>query len=352
VLRTGKLSETEARNIFRQLISGLQYCHTHLICHRDLKPENVLVDASGNVKISDFGLSNIMRPGKLCSTFCGSPIYCPPEVVLQQQYNGTMVDVWSIGVILYVMVTGGLPWRLEKNVVKNIDDLINGNYALPDCLGISIECRSLIKMMLTADSKKRSTVDMIANHPWVNMGFDSPPQVYLKPRSLIEKKNINEDVMQQLFSLGIDPCQARISIQTNPSSPALTTYHVLLEKHTRASKLATNLTVDESNSAVSVQLFRQRATSVPQNKQISYSQFDSFSQLKLDKISKPQSSLLPKRKLGGSGGGTESDSGILRNLVTYFEKFKKLRKTNKKDSVPIRHNSPMHNSPSLRKQRA
>lgn len=340
VLQNGKLQEARAREIFRQLLSAVQYCHAHLIVHRDLKPENILLDASSDsIKISDFGLSNILRPGKLCSTFCGSPIYCPPEVVLQQQYNGYLVDVWSLGVILYVMVTGGMPWRLERNVVKNMDDLIAGNFIIPDCLGISSECRSLIKMMLTADSKQRASVAALASHPWVNLGFDGPPDVHLKPQPLIRNNDIIEDILQQMVSLGIDPCQARLDIQTNPSSPALTTYHLLLEKHTRASKLENvNVVVDDASQpsqALSVQLFRQRATSVPTSPPQ-----NNF------KLGIKQSNNKIKSEESPNNGNINND-GILQNLFIYFEKFKKFRKT-KKESVPIQHNSPV-NSPKQRR---
>jgi serine/threonine protein kinase len=338
------MPETQARIIFRQLISGVQYCHAHLVVHRDLKPENVMIDVSGNVKISDFGLSNILKPGRLCTTFCGSPIYCPPEVVLQQQYNGTLVDVWSLGVMLYVMVTGGMPWRLERNVVKNMADLIAANYAIPDCLGISLECRLLIRMMLTADSKKRATVAMIANHPWVNIGFDGPPKVLLKPLPLIPKKEINEDIMQQLFELGIDVWQARIDLQFVPDSPALTTYHILLEKHMNRSKFANlsmpdaNTTLSQPKSILSAQMFRKRASTIPSQ----HSSLHTQNALP-DETFIPQSSLLTKDK-------SATDHGILHNIFIYFEKIKKQKKTKTKDSIPMQHNSPTHSPTNLRKR--
>jgi len=332
VLQTGKLPEKQARHFFRQLVSAVQYCHAHMVVHRDLKPENVLIDQDGNVKISDFGLSNIVKPGKLCSTFCGSPIYCPPEVVLQQQYCGTSVDVWSLGVILYVMVTGGMPWRLEQNVVKNMDDLIAGNFVIPDCLGISPECRSLIKAMLTADSCDRATMDIVASHPWVNMGYDCLPPVVSKPLPLILEKDIQGDIMRQLIALGKEPSQARHDIQFNPTSPTLLTYHVLLEKLTRATKLANVNIADcaQSQNTIPAPPSRQRASSLPQNRQPQA------------EVPKPVSP--PKER-----SDIENDSSILHNLVTYFGKLKKTRKPTSKDSVPIQHNSPTH-SPNTRRR--
>lgn len=235
IMNNGKLHEDEARSMFRQLLSGVQYCHAHLVAHRDLKPENLLLDENGNIKISDFGLSNVIKPGRLFSTWCGSPVYTPPEVVLRQQYNGIAMDIWSLGVILYVIVTGGMPWRLESNVVRNIDDLIKGNYEIPDFLGVSDECRDLIGMMLIADSNKRATLDTIMNHKWVCMGFDGAPEAQLESKPVIT--NINEDILLQLEGLGYDLTKARKAIKTDPKSPALTAYHHLYSKQQRAQKV-------------------------------------------------------------------------------------------------------------------
>jgi len=234
VMRCGKLDEDEARFMFRQILSGVQYCHAHMIAHRDLKPENLLLDANGNIKISDFGLSNVIKPGSLFSTWCGSPIYTPPEVVLHRQYNGISMDIWSLGVILYVLVTGGMPWRLESNVVKNMDDLIAGNYDIPDYLGVSEECRGLIGMMLIADSTKRASLEAIMNHKWVCQDYDAPPESFLEPKPVVVK--INEDIFLQLASLGYDLAKARKALKSDPTSPSLTAYNYLLEKQQRVEK--------------------------------------------------------------------------------------------------------------------
>ena len=101
----GRLTEGEARGLFRQLVSALQHCHQRGVVHRDLKLGNLLLDANNNVKISDFGLSNQWHPGKKLDTFCGSPAYMAPELFLRMPYTGPEVDVWSLGVILYTMVT-------------------------------------------------------------------------------------------------------------------------------------------------------------------------------------------------------------------------------------------------------
>jgi len=133
IVARGRLKEAMARRFFRQVASGIEYLHANNIIHRDLKPENLLLDAECNIKIVDFGFSNIVRNGgELFSTFCGSPIYAAPEIILQKKYHGPAVDIWSIGVILYVLVIGRLPWKLENN--GRITDLNASSMESTTCL--------------------------------------------------------------------------------------------------------------------------------------------------------------------------------------------------------------------------
>jgi len=259
VMQAGKLDEDEARMLFRQILSGVQYCHANLVAHRDLKPENLLLDEHGNIKITDFGLSNVLKPGSLFSTWCGSPVYTPPEVVLRKQYNGINMDIWSLGVVLYVLVTGGMPWRLESNVVKNIDDLIAGNYEIPDFLRVSEACKDLIGMMLIADSSKRATLDVVMNHKWTCNGYKGPPDAHLEPKPLVDK--IDEEVLVQLGSLGYDLTKARKSLKSDPTSPALTAYHILLEKHQRTQSIS-NIAASDASAVSSPSDFLQNTTRV------------------------------------------------------------------------------------------
>ena len=167
----GRLTEGEARGLFRQLVSALQHCHQRGVVHRDLKLGNLLLDANNNVKISDFGLSNQWHPGKKLDTFCGSPAYMAPELFLRMPYTGPEVDVWSLGVILYTMVTGSLPfrgqyfWELQQRVLR-------GQYHVPKSL--SNEITDLLDRMLTLSPTNRGTLDDVWQHPWVNMGQEEP----------------------------------------------------------------------------------------------------------------------------------------------------------------------------------
>eukprot|EP00047_Mylnosiga_fluctuans_P004714 m.236127 g.236127 ORF g.236127 m.236127 type:complete len:242 (-) comp12931_c0_seq1:891-1616(-) len=130
IINHGKLSEREARSFFQQILSGVDYCHRHMVVHRDLKPENLLLDSKGNVKIADFGLSNIMRDGDFLKTSCGSPNYAAPEVISGQLYAGPEVDVWSCGVILYVLLCGKLPFD-DEHVQHLFKKIKGGIYSLP-----------------------------------------------------------------------------------------------------------------------------------------------------------------------------------------------------------------------------
>jgi len=234
IISRGRLDEGEARKLFRQIISGMQYCHAHLVCHRDLKPENLLLDADGNIKITDFGLSNMVEPGKLFDTFCGSPIYAPPEIVLKQAYIGHKVDIWSLGIILYVLVTGGLPWRLEKNcVVHNLQDMLEGKFCIPSEL--SHECAHLLRRMVVADSDARASLEEVVLHPWTNRGYTSPPKSLLEKREPV--RYVDEVLLDQVVLLGFDREEARASILANSASPELTAYFLLRDRRERQAKV-------------------------------------------------------------------------------------------------------------------
>lgn len=113
--RRGHFAEEEARQYFCQILSAVEYCHNYHVAHRDIKPENLLVGQRNNLKLCDFGLSNFLRDGDFLKTSCGSPNYASPEVISGEQYCGPEVDVWSMGVVLYAILTGKLPFD-ESNI--------------------------------------------------------------------------------------------------------------------------------------------------------------------------------------------------------------------------------------------
>ena len=159
--------EEEACKIFQQVLSSLEYLHNNNISHRDIKPENILLNEYGDAKLSDFGLSTKFEKGKLLEKACGSPLYAAPEMLTGKKYDGTKIDIWSLGISLYAMVCGELPFDDDNNNMKNIVyKITNGKYTLPD--NLSPLCKDLIQRILEANPSKRITLEEIKNHKWVN----------------------------------------------------------------------------------------------------------------------------------------------------------------------------------------
>lgn len=180
IANEGRLSEDKARFYFKQLAEGLEHCHDRGICHRDLKPENLLLDTDGNLKISDFGFSTLSigdpdgdggARAELLHTTCGTPNYVAPEVLGKDGYDGKKADVWSVGVILYVLLAGYLPFD-ENTMAALFQKIKNAEYEFPDWF--SPDARDLISKILVPDPHKRPKLSELKNHPWMLKGDSGP----------------------------------------------------------------------------------------------------------------------------------------------------------------------------------
>ena len=171
----GKLREDAARKYFQQLISAVDFCHSRGVSHRDLKPENLLLDENEDLKVSDFGLSSLpeqLRYDGLLHTQCGTPAYVAPEVLRKKGYDGSKADIWSCGVILYVLLAGYLPFQ-EENMMKMYRKVFKAEFEYPPWF--STDSKRLISKLLVADPERRITIPSIMRTSWFRKGFTRPP---------------------------------------------------------------------------------------------------------------------------------------------------------------------------------
>jgi serine/threonine protein kinase len=223
IISHGKLKEKQARKFARQIASALDYCHRNSIVHRDLKIENILISKTGDIKIIDFGLSNLFSPRSLLKTFCGSLYFAAPELLQARQYTGPEVDVWSFGIVLYVLVCGKVPFddqsmpqlhaKIKKGVVEYPPGLTTGTshfLAFPFeviwLIGIfqTTECRHIISRMLVTDPKQRASLAEIMAHPWMNKGFNAPPENYLPVREPLQLP-LDQEVIEKMTGFDFGP---------------------------------------------------------------------------------------------------------------------------------------------------
>ncbi|RIA97579.1 hypothetical protein C1645_751914 [Glomus cerebriforme] len=180
IISHGKLKEKHARKFARQIVSALDYCHRNSIVHRDLKIENILISKSGSIKIIDFGLSNLYSPRSHLSTFCGSLYFAAPELLNAKLYTGPEVDVWSFGIVLYVLVCGKVPFD-DQSMPALHAKIKRGVVEYPGWL--SNDCKHLLSRMLVTNPMHRASLAEVMGHSWMNKGYDGPPENYLPLRS-------------------------------------------------------------------------------------------------------------------------------------------------------------------------
>lgn len=193
IYRQGKMKEDEARKYFQQLIDAVDYCHSRGVYHRDLKPENLLLDADGNLKVTDFGLSAVPQQFKedgLLHTTCGTPNYVAPEVLVDRGYDGAKADLWSCGVILFILMAGYMPFD-DKNLIKLYRKIYKGEFSFPGWF--SSGAKRLISRILTPNPKNRITIPEVIQDSWFKKGYKSERQPVIH-------QDIDVNEMDVLFS--------------------------------------------------------------------------------------------------------------------------------------------------------
>uniref|UniRef100_A0A3Q1J146 MAP/microtubule affinity-regulating kinase 3 n=1 Tax=Anabas testudineus TaxID=64144 RepID=A0A3Q1J146_ANATE len=230
----GRMKEKEARAKFRQIVSAVQYCHQKHIVHRDLKAENLLLDADMNIKIADFGFSNEFTLGNKLDTFCGSPPYAAPELFQGKKYDGPEVDVWSLGVILYTLVSGSLPFD-GQNLKELRERVLRGKYRIP--FYMSTDCENLLKRFLVLNPGKRGTLEQIMKDRWINAGFEEDE---LKPYTEPELDITDQKRIDVMVGMGYNLEEIQESLAKMKYDEITATYLLLGRKASEPSESASS----------------------------------------------------------------------------------------------------------------
>ncbi|XP_030626308.1 MAP/microtubule affinity-regulating kinase 3 isoform X5 [Chanos chanos] len=250
----GRMKEKEARAKFRQIVSAVQYCHQKHIVHRDLKAENLLLDADMNIKIADFGFSNEFTLGNKLDTFCGSPPYAAPELFQGKKYDGPEVDVWSLGVILYTLVSGSLPFD-GQNLKELRERVLRGKYRIP--FYMSTDCENLLKRFLVLNPAKRGTLEQIMKDRWINAGCEEDE---LKPFVEPELDVSDQKRIDIMVGMGYSREEIHESLTRMKYDDITATYLLLGRK-------STELEASDSSSSSNLSLAKARPNSEHNNGQ-------------------------------------------------------------------------------------
>ncbi|KAJ1106706.1 hypothetical protein NDU88_004106 [Pleurodeles waltl] len=241
----GRMKEKEARAKFRQIVSAVHYCHQKNIVHRDLKAENLLLDADANIKIADFGFSNEFTLGSKLDTFCGSPPYAAPELFQGKKYDGPEVDIWSLGVILYTLVSGSLPFD-GQNLKELRERVLRGKYRVP--FYMSTDCENILRRFLVLNPTKRCTLEQIMKDKWINVGYEGDD---LKPYKEPEEDFGDTKRIEVMVGMGYTREEIKEALNTQKYNEVTATYLLLGRKN--------EVEGSESRSGSSLSLARVRA---------------------------------------------------------------------------------------------
>ncbi|XP_073778929.1 serine/threonine-protein kinase SIK3 homolog isoform X1 [Danio rerio] len=235
----GRMAEKDARRKFKQIVAAVYFCHCRSIVHRDLKAENLLLDHNLNIKIADFGFSNLFSRGQLLKTWCGSPPYAAPELFEGKEYDGPKVDIWSLGVVLYVLVCGALPF--DGSTLQNLRArVLSGKFRIP--FFMSTDCEYLIRHMLILEPSRRLSMEQICKNKWMRQGDPDPEFDRLiveceQVKVERETELINEQVLMAMAEMGFDRERTLQSLHADSYDHYSATYSLLSDKLKRHKNL-------------------------------------------------------------------------------------------------------------------
>eukprot|EP01102_Stenamoeba_stenopodia_P021818 TRINITY_DN8897_c0_g1_i1.p1 TRINITY_DN8897_c0_g1~~TRINITY_DN8897_c0_g1_i1.p1 ORF type:complete len:864 (+),score=230.40 TRINITY_DN8897_c0_g1_i1:212-2803(+) len=245
--------DKESRRLFRQLTSAVDYMHLNGVVHRDLKLENLLLDENIDLKLIDLGLGNFFDRKKLLESFCGTADYASPELWQGKRYIGPEVDIWSMGVLLFVFLTGKMPFLSPRHAVM-------GDFFFPASPHVCDSAKELIRRMLVADSSKRATMEEVRNHPWVRGEDDTPP-----PRIFVRRlENLDREITSQMAEmLGFEESSIISALNHNEFNQYTTTYQLLYDKKQRVKalqrKYASSLTTKKDEKPIAAKPAQQQS---------------------------------------------------------------------------------------------
>ena len=232
IIQKKKLCEKETLKYFQQIISGIEYIHKLGICHRDLKPENIILTLNNEIKIIDFGLSNFYNKNQLLKSVCGSPCYAAPEILKGNIYSGLKIDIWSCGIILYMMITGNLPFN-DNNQISLYKQIIHGKYYIPSFVPKKLS--DLIKNILVTNPKKRFNLNDIKEHSWFkNENMKNNFHFGINLNEIIIP--IDEDIIEIMNEMNFNKQEVRENILRDEHNNICTTYYLLLNKKIKRGK--------------------------------------------------------------------------------------------------------------------
>ena len=229
IVNHSKMKEAEARKYFRQIVFAVEYCHSKNVIHRDIKVENLLLDHNMDIKVADFGFTNNFKKDKKLMTWCGSPPYAAPELFIGKAYTGPEVDVWSMGVVLFVLVCGELPFK--GDTIKDVrKEVLKCEITFPS--QVSSDCEHLIKKILVVNSESRYKIPEIMAHKWFKEGIDIQTERAKYKKLEAARDEVAAKTEFDCFSFGISPERLKISKDKALFDEVYAMYHLMLDKKT------------------------------------------------------------------------------------------------------------------------